>query len=84
MVGKERRIGDFGELTEEEVMDPAQISSITRYELAQTVNVESTDLPRGNNHNAGSSNQDIDSKDKPRALSDDRAMEFDEEDEDEA
>lgn len=64
-------------------MDPGQLSSITRYELAQTVNIESTDLPRGHENN-GSSNQDVDSKDKPRALSDDRAMEFDEEDEDEA
>ena len=76
------RRGFEGDLTEDEVMDPAQISSITRYELAQTVNVESTDAPRGGL--AGDSNPEgADSKDKPRpALSDDRAMEFDEEDDD--
>lgn len=82
-VGKQQRRAFDGDLTEDEVMDPAQISSITRYELAQTVNVDSADVPRGDLVTC-SAPEGRDSKDKARALSDDRAMEFDEEDDEDA
>lgn len=58
--------GFADELTEQEVLDAAQLSSISRYELQGT-----EDNRRGMN--------DSESK-RARALSDDRAMEFDDDD----
>lgn len=59
-------VGFQDELTEQEVLEAGQLSSISRYELAGT-----EDNRRGL--------ADTESK-RARALSDDRAMEFDEED----